>query len=134
MYVSSIVNSFIVLVTLFQKEASCETFHMKMSTFYTKTRFDTEAKGKWEMTYCDICGFFFQTLGTPTEDSWPGITSNEIFLSGKYFYCSIHVRSSAMWLICLFCCLFRKVSILPKGTSYKSLAKVQSMHCRTVFL
>lgn len=30
--------------------------------------------------------FNFQTLGTPTEETWPGITTNEIFLSGKKFY------------------------------------------------
>lgn len=94
---------------------------------------ETEAIIDWLHKF-DVRIFFFQTLGTPTEDTWPGITSNEIFLSGKYFHCSVFVRSSPMWLIFVFCCLCRKVSILSKGASYKSLAKVQSMHCRTFFL
>lgn len=72
-------------------------------------------------------GFVFQTLGTPTEDTWPGITSNEIFLTGKYLKCFIYVRNSTFFLTCvvLFCWLCREVPVLSKGTSYKSLAKVQ---------
>lgn len=34
----------------------------------------------------DQLHLIFKTLGTPTEDSWPGITSNEIFLSGRFPY------------------------------------------------
>ncbi|XP_020600422.1 cyclin-dependent kinase 17-like [Orbicella faveolata] len=34
----------------------------------------------------DQLHLIFKTLGTPTEDTWPGITSNEIFLSGRFPY------------------------------------------------
>lgn len=32
----------------------------------------------------DQLHLIFKTLGTPTEETWPGITTNEVFLSGRF--------------------------------------------------
>lgn len=32
----------------------------------------------------DQLHLIFKTLGTPTEESWPGITANEVFVSGRF--------------------------------------------------
>lgn len=40
----------------------------------------------------DQLHLIFKTLGTPTEETWPGITTNEIFLSGRFpFYPREHL-------------------------------------------
>uniref|UniRef100_A0A3B1KLR3 Cyclin dependent kinase 16 n=1 Tax=Astyanax mexicanus TaxID=7994 RepID=A0A3B1KLR3_ASTMX len=73
--------------------------------------------------------FIFKLLGTPTEETWPGITSNEEFISYNYpryrFEGKKRISAEEAMRHSYFHCLGERVLTLPDTTSIFALQNIQ---------